>query len=417
MKKVSVLLITFLFMAVFLQAAEKLYVFSDFVIIVGEATPTSKNMTIEIPLNAEVEWQSFLATGLPQNTQITFEKKDDLKSLFEKNVGKTIIFKFPWDEEKKMLVVSPLPVLRDLKKGTLYYKPEGYPIFIDTDYYPMNRFMLYFPELPKEKIFYSYMIQNGNWEAEYLIRFDELSRITGYMSINLGFDPKERETYVVAADIQKPVLSPFITRGIYKTEALNYVESPEEKSPDFILYHLPVKPLTGVTKIAFLSEEITPIKKYIYRPRFTGVFTGVSIDYEINELPFDLPAGNVQIFDGERYSGYTFIKTHVKGESLKLTNVAKSLELMAKSIDSFTGKTYNTLKYKRLYTLKNAGQISQTVIISDYLSLSVINYTLHIDGVETKIEVKEDGSFEIPVTVPNNGEVNVVLDYSLPRNR
>ena len=85
MKKATVLLIVFLLLTVLLQAKEKLYVFNNFVVLVGDATPSTETFTIEAPINAKLEWQNFLATGLPQETQIAYKRKDDLESLYKKN--------------------------------------------------------------------------------------------------------------------------------------------------------------------------------------------------------------------------------------------------------------------------------------------------------------------------------------------
>ncbi|RKX50839.1 MAG: hypothetical protein DRP32_01360 [Thermotogae bacterium] len=415
MKKATVLLIVFLLLTVLLQAKEKLYVFNNFVVLVGDATPSTETFTIEAPINAKLEWQNFLATGLPRETQIAYKRKDDLESLYKKNLRKNIRFRFSWGEEKELYLISTTPVLKDMKSGAIYYKPEGYPIFPETEFSSVDKFILHFPKSPESRIFYSYVITNGGWNASYMIRFDEVSMITGYMSLNLDFDPGQRECYVVAADIPEPNINQ-VVRGLYKAEALNFAASPEGKSPDFIFYRLPVIPLEGGAKIAFLSEEITPIKRYVYRPSFLGSFTGVSIDYEIKNLPFDLPAGTVQLFDGDRYSGFTSITTHVKGEVLNLTNVAKSLEVTAKSKDAFIGKSYNALKYRRVYILKNTDSESHEVTISDVLPLGTIKYVLYVNGIEKELKINEGGDFEVTITVPDKGEVTITLEYSVPKS-
>ncbi|OAA31221.1 hypothetical protein AT15_06910 [Kosmotoga arenicorallina S304] len=417
MKKAILMLVVFLLLVSVLLAKERLFIFSNFVVLVGEATPSTETFVVKAPLNARLDWQNFLATGLPESTQITFEERDNLETLYEKNLGKRIRFRFSWGEERELYVVSTIPVLKDVETGAIYYKPEGYAIFPETEFISEDSFVFHFPVAPESKVFYTYVITNGEWNASYMIRFDEVSMITGYMSINLEFDPGKRESYVVAADIPEPGINMAqLVRGLYKTEAMDFAAQPEAQSPDFIFYQLPVNPVEGGSKVAFLSKEISPVKRYVYRPRFLGSFTGVSIDYEIENLPFDLPAGAVQLYDGDRYSGYTSINTHVKGETLNLINVAKSLELTAKSKEGIIERTYKSLKYQRVYVLKNAGSESKEVEISDVLPVGASKVSLYVDGEKEKLEIAEEGDFEVKIIVPGKDEVTVTVEYSVPKN-
>lgn len=397
---------------------ETIFVFSNFSFVIGEVEINGEQYTIEIPKGMSFDENSFMLSNAPSHTQISFERPDSLTSLYEKNLGKEIHFVFDGGKNLSLTVISSLPVLKD-QYGKLYYKPQGYPIFENTDYRESYAANIYFPSMFKGKLTYSYLLRGTQWNTSYRLDINNgTAKLTGNYIIDLGFPTKDRKLYLVSGNVQAPqIVENVIGRGMdnqvkaLATEAAGMIES----TPDIRVYF--VEPPLKDTKIeyTFFSNVIDLRKEYVFRLTYTGQMESVFIDYISEDFDFELPGGTVQIFDGNRYAGYSVIDKTISGEDLVLKGASRSIELKGQFIRKYDGLYHDMREYENYYTVTNLSDEEQTVFIEDSLPVNAKINNVLLNDKSVDISVDPAGEFRFEVRVEGKDSIELFIDYSVPK--
>ena len=152
MKKSLMLLILLLGMISF---GERLYIYQGFSYLTGSVDIASGKVVV--PVGGNVDVKSFSATYLPEGTVITYVEPDNLKALYERYIGKVIEFVLSNGSRQSFVVVDSTPVLKD-QAGSLYFAPQGTPVFPGGSYNTNSSFEFDFPVLSPIDYSYSYRL-------------------------------------------------------------------------------------------------------------------------------------------------------------------------------------------------------------------------------------------------------------------
>ncbi|TYB97335.1 MAG: hypothetical protein FXF54_02610 [Kosmotoga sp.] len=397
---------------------ETIFVFSNFSFVIGEVEINGEQYTIEIPKGMSFDENSFMLSNAPSHTQISFERPDSLTSLYEKNLGKEIHFVFDGGKNLSLTVISSLPVLKN-QYGKLYYKPQGYPIFENTDYRESYAVNIYFPSMFKGKLTYSYLIRGTQWNTSYRLDINNgTAKLTGNYIIDLGFPTKDRKLYLVSGNVQAPqIVENVIGRGMdnqvkaLSTEAAGMIES----TPDIRVYSVETPLKDTKVEYTFFSNVIDLRKEYVFRPTYTGQMESVFIDYISENFDFELPGGTVQIFDGNRYAGYSVIDKTISGEDLVLKGASRSIEVKGRFIRKYDGLYHDMREYENYYTVINLSDEEQTVFIEDSLPVNAKINNVLLNDKSVDISVNPAGEFRFEVKVEGKDSIELFIDYSVPK--
>ncbi|MEA2067488.1 MAG: hypothetical protein U9O65_10460 [Thermotogota bacterium] len=399
-------------------SSETIFVFNNFSFVVGEVEINKDQYTIEIPKDVSFDENSFMLNNAPSHTQISFTRPDSLTTLYEKNLGKAIEFVFESGKKLSLTVISSLPVLKDQYRK-LYYKPQGYPIFENTDYRNNYTVNIDFPSTFEGKLTYSYLLRGTQWNTSYRLDIEEgKAKFTGNYIIDLGFLTENRELYLVSGNVKAPqFVEDVVERGMdnrvkaFAAESVGMIES----TPDIRVYSVETPLKDTKVEYTFFSSVIDLRKEYVFRPTYFGQLESVFIDYISEDFDFELPEGTVQIFDGNRYAGYSVIDKTISGEDLVLKGASRSIEVKGRFIRKYDGLYHDMREYENYYTVTNLSNEEQTVYIEDSLPVnSQINNVLLSDN-SVDISVNPVGEFRFEVNVKGKDSIELFIDYSVPK--
>ncbi|MFO7882011.1 MAG: hypothetical protein R6U52_05695 [Kosmotogaceae bacterium] len=419
MRRFLLILSIFVMLVGFLGfSMETIFVFNNFSFVVGEIEIDSEQRTIEIPKGASFDENSFMLNNAPAHTQISFNRPDSLTSLYEKNLDREIEFVFDGGKKLNLTVVSSLPVLKD-QYGKLYYRPDGYPIFKNTDYRDNYAVELNFPSVFKGELTYSYLLRGTQWNTNYRLDIDEEnSKLTGIYIINLGILTEDRELYLVAGNVQAPqIVENVAGRGMdnqvkaFAAEAFGMVES----TPDIRVYSVKTPLKDSKVEYTFFSKDIDLRKEYVFRPTYSGQLEGVFIDYISEDFEHELPGGIVQIFEDNRYAGYSVIDKTISGEDLVLEGAARSIEIKGRFVRKYDGVYHDMREYENHYSVTNLSDKEQTVFIEDSLPVNAKINNVLLNDKSVDISVNPAGEFRFELKIKAKDSVELVTDYSVPK--
>ncbi|MFW6119499.1 MAG: hypothetical protein ACOC80_01145 [Petrotogales bacterium] len=397
---------------------ETIFVFNNFSFVVGEKEVNSKQYTIEIPRGASFDENSFMLNNAPSHTQISFVRPDSLATLYEKNLYKDVEFIFDNGKKMNLTIISNLPVFKD-QYGKVYYKPEGYPIFGNTDYRDSYMVEITFPSVFEGKLTYSYLLRGTQWNTNYRLDIDEeKAKLTGIYIINLGIMTEDRDLFLVAGNVEAPQIVENVTgRGMdNQIKAFAAEVAGEVKSTADVRVYTVETPLKD-TKVeyTFFSKEIDLRREYVFRPTYSGELEGVFIDYISENFENELPGGTVQIFEDNRYAGYSVIENTISGEDLILEGAARSIEVKGRFLRKYEGIYHDKREYENFYTITNLSDSEKTVFIEDALPQNAEINSSTINNKSVDISIDPAGEFRLEVEVNGKDSIELVIDYSVPK--
>ncbi len=399
-------------------SSETIFVFNNFSFVVGEAEINGDQYTIQIPKDVSFDENSFMLNNAPSHTQISFIRPDSLTTLYEKNLDKAVEFVFESGKKLSLTVISSLPVLED-QYGKLYYRPQGYPIFENTDYRNSYAVNIDFPSRFEGKLTYSYLLRGTQWNTSYRIDIEEdKAKLTGNYIIDLGFLTGNRELYLVSGNVKAPqFVEDVVGRGMdnqvkaFATEAADMIES----TPDIRVYSVKTPLKDTKVEYTFFSDMVDLRKEYVFRPTYSGQLESVFIDYISEDFDFELPDGTVQIFDGYRYAGYSVIGKTISGEDLVLKGASRSIEVKGRFVRKYDGLYHDMREYENYYTVTNLSNEEQTVFIEDSLPVNAQINNVLLNDKTVDISVNPAGEFRFEVNVKGKDSIELFVDYSVPK--
>jgi len=365
--------------------AEVLLVYQGFGYILGSADPQSNSFLIELPKGAWVEPSSIIVSGVPEGTRTSYIPEDDLKSLLRRNVGKEVIWYFANGDSQRMQLIDPTPVLRD-SEGNLYFSPQGYPVFVDSSYKGNASLLVEMPEDPLDEIEYSFRVDGATWTTRYAFRWiDDYLHVTGNIVVNLSFSPGERQVMLVAANLGT---GKAVTRSF---AAVEFDTAPDITTADMRIYKIERSLTEGTNLLAYVSRFVDAEKRYVLRGgSMSSAYAGLDVDILIDELPVDLAAGSVEIWDEGFLSGIASIENLVKGDSVRLSGVARAIELQGRKTTVLDTSDPGAFKYTTHYWVKNLSEDKHEVVIDDSLPRGAFNVRVHVSGMEQVYEAPSD---------------------------
>ncbi|HDP77773.1 MAG TPA: hypothetical protein ENN47_06250 [Mesotoga infera] len=385
--------------------AEHLYIFNGFSILTGELTFEEGAAVIEVPFGIQVSPETLSVQDVPKSTLINFIPGDSVQSLYEKNIGKEIKYFFDDGRVEMLEVVSAFPVFRN-SYGEILVDPKGSPVFTG-EFSPNGQFLLTAPGNFNGSSSFAYQMRNNSWTVKYSLSLEDFS-ITGLMVVYLEFDTEGHVTLVSS----NPNYGYAVRDMATKTANESYSVSPSTADSETRLYEISVPLKRGTNHIAFLSEVFAGKKRFVFRANRGGSgFTGVDIDISLDEVPIDLPSGNVEIWNNSVYLGSAGIGNIAAGESITLQSIARSIEITGRS-SSVTTKVDSSYRYyKNTYFLRNLSGETVDVKIEDYLGQNADQLlTNFADEFEY---VKESGIWSAEISVKPGETAEVEIEYRI----
>lgn len=408
MKK-FLLVVTLLFVVITL--GQNLYIYQGFSYLTGSIT-AGDNLEVIVPEGGFAEPSSFMLDNVPEGTNISYVMPVSLNDLYEDYIGKRIEFIFENGSRENVTVLATTPVLKD-QIGNLYFNPKGTPVFPGAQYNSDSIFKIMFPgQSHNEKMNFSYRLRNNNWTTLYKLQTgDDQYYMTGLMSVDLSMKPDDLDIYLVASN---PSAGVAVRNIMIKEAAMDYASSPETSNADVRIYKIDTPLMKGYNAVAFLSKELKGSKSYVFRPNYyTGSFSGVDIDILLPEIPVDVPAGSIEIWDGDHLAGNAMIGNTPAGESLNLKGIARSIELTGMMSSQQTSSDSRYWYYTNHYSLKNLSKNDEEIILEELLPGGADKIRMEIKGEEINIDIAdlEGKPLTYPVKVDSNETVKITIEY------
>ncbi|MBN2252078.1 MAG: hypothetical protein JW701_00155 [Kosmotogaceae bacterium] len=385
--------------------SEHLYIFNGFSILTGELTFEEGVAIIEVPFGIQISPESLSVLDVPKSTLINFIPGDSVKSLYDRSVGKEIKYLFNDGRVEMLEVVSAFPVFRN-SYGEILVNPEGSPVFTG-EFNPNGRFLLTAPDSFNGRSSFAYQMRNNSWTVKYSLSLEDFL-ITGLMVINLEFDTAGNVTLVSS----NPSYGNAVRDMAFKAANESYSVSPSTSDAETRLYEISVPLKRGTNQIAFLSELFAGKKRLVFRANRGGSgFSGVDIDVSLDEVPIDLPSGNIEIWNDSVYIGSAGIGNIAAGESIVLQSIARSIEITGRRNSVTTSVDSNYRYYRNTYFLRNLSEETVDVEIEDYLGQNADQLLTNLEG---EFEyVKESGIWSTEISVKPSETAEVEIEYRI----
>ncbi len=392
------LIVVFLLLGI-VGFSEILLVYQGFGYVLGTKSPASSSFSIELPRGAWIEPGSIIISGVPEGTKTRYLPEDDLKSLYDRNVGKEIIWNFEDGRSERMLLIDPTPVLRD-SEGNLFYAPRGQPVFMNETFRGNALLSVEMPKPFTDEVSYTYRVDGATWMTRYAFRWiDDQLHVTGNIVVNLSFSPEDREIMLVSANLG---MGKAVTRSLVLAD---FESVPEVVTTDMRVYRIEPRLTEGTNILAYVSRYVDAEKRYVLRGSSVySTYSGLDIDILIDELPVDLAPGSVEIWDEGFLSGFTSIDNLVKGDSVRLSGVAKSIELQGRKTTILESTDPSAYEYSVHYWIKNLSDDSHEVIIDDRLPRGAQDIMIQAMGKEYPYEAPSDTPDRLTLNVIVGGE-------------
>lgn len=393
-----------IFLAV-VSFSEQLYIFNGFSILTGELTFEGGVAVIEVPFGIQVSPETLSVLDVPKSTVINFIPGDSVQSLYEKSIGKEIKYFFDDGRVEMLEVISSFPVFRN-SYGEILVNPKGSPVFTG-EFNPNGRFLLTAPDSFNGRSSFAYQMRNNSWTVKYSLSLEDFL-ITGLMVVYLEFDTEGNVTLVSS----NPSYGYAMREMAAKAANESYSVSPATSDAETRLYDISVPLKRGTNHIAFLCEVFAGKKRLVFRANRGGSgFSGVDIDVSLDEVPIDLPSGNIEIWSGSVYIGSAGIGNIAAGESITLQSIARSIEITGRRSSVTTKVDSSHRYYKNTYYLRNLSEEAIDVEIEDYLGQNADQFLTNFEG---RFDyVKESGIWSATISVKPNETAEVEIEYRI----
>jgi hypothetical protein len=224
--------------------------------------------------------------------------------------------------------------------------------------------------------------------------------------------------YLVSGNVKAPqFVEDVVGRGMdnqvkaFATEAADMIES----TPDIRVYSVKTPLKDTKVEYTFFSDMVDLRKEYVFRPTYSGQLESVFIDYISEDFEYELPGGTVQIFDSNRYAGYSVIGKTISGEDLMLKGASRSIEVKGRFVRKYDGLYHDMREYENYYTVTNLSNEEQTVFIEDSLPVNAQINNVLLNNKTVDISLSPAGEFRFEVKVKGKDSVEMFVDYSVPK--
>lgn len=407
MKKILILIILIVST---LAISGTVYIYPNFGYFVNSEIVNGSEFALELPDGVSSDLSGFSFSNLPEKTVVSILKGDSYSSFLEKYEGKQVLVRYENGiEEYFTLLDADGPVLKD-SKGNIHFKTEGKIIFLNSNYFPGDKLKVNFFEPMNREIIYSYRLNSTGWSAKYVINLkDKTSHMDGSFLIFSDYDLSNKKIQIVNADLGNDFQ--VLQKNVMMDYSESYASGQSYQTSNLWSYEIEVPLTEKYNSVSFLSKDIPSGKQYVFRPGWssTDYFQGVDIDLRIGTLPFDLPAGSIEIYEDGFLMGNTHIQTIPQGQKeTVLKKIATSLEIKGKKESYVQDKVYTNIYY-----VSNFSDESAVVSIEDQIG-NVYDLKVEIDGrIISNFELSNPNIFSISLGLGEGVSRKVEIQYRI----
>jgi len=393
-------------------------------LVTGKIDSISK--IFKVPVSEEIIPGSLNIYPAENVKKIEFHEgeKVNLKKYYESYIGSRIKFVLDDGTTKNFIVLSSDPLIfKDLETKEIYFDPSGYPIFPNELYMDLKNYFIVETFQPVDSLSFSYLTRGVNWNAEYFIalKSKDFLDISGYFNITnqLDLSFNNYSVYLLAGEVYQPQTN----EEVRFMKTASYIPAPNAgygqpigQETGYRVYRVNIfdVPRKSNISIPLIQRELRYNKKFVsHNPREN--YQPVSMVISIKDIPIDLPAGEIKIYDlidgVEIFLGASKIRQVSKGDNLEVTYGKTSDILCKKVIKSSTKISKNSYRDTREIALKNLKDESVVVEVHDYLpninwidvkDPSVKFVLLSKSEVKFLVEVPAEKEFSFQYTIEYN---------------
>ncbi len=327
---------------------------------------------------------------------------------------KEFFFQFKTGERKKVKLISEKPLILEDEEGMVYFQPEGTPIFPGKPSIDEKNYIILNLKNSNESrsLKYCYMIKGLSWSSEndlYMLNNETAMLFSKFiLKSSISEELKDVDLYLLSGNVRVPEKHEM--RMMYK-----FVDAEEKEKggpgvseigKGYDLYHAGkveiLKPHDEIF-ISNFSGKVNVRRKFIFH-NLSSDFSNVFLTLQLIKLPFNLPKGNLRIFEFKEglpvLIGWVENDRVSKGGDLELI-YGRSEKLVGRKVILSEERISKKLRRRRMeIELKNYKEEAVKVEVVEWIPTTS---KLHVeDGI--KYERRSSTEVVFHVEIPANGE-------------